>query len=120
MTAPANADLKAELDRAAEKRKRSLVIGLTTLGAFALTAGGIFEAARRQQLEQERICAAQRAGGATLEAACAPRASGHSSSSSAITRNWGAFSSSSGAATSHSTTSAQYGGFGAHASGGGG
>ncbi len=112
-----------DLASEAVRRKRSTSIGLLTLGAFALTAGGIYEAARLQETARQRECREALARGETAPPAC--RASGSSRSSTHFSSTGGSGSShtSGGAAAHSSTQGVHFGGFGstgaAHAFAGG-
>lgn len=96
----------------AAKRKSSMSVGLVVMGAFALTAGGIYEATRRQSAARDRACAEALARGQTNAPEC--RASNSSSrSSSHFFFGGSSGASSSGASGSSSTQGVHTGGFGA-------
>lgn len=109
--APAGAEAAdgAQLARKAATRKRSLSLGLVTLGALALAGGAGYETTRRNQ--RQKLCAEAVARGQTAPAECAPSRGG--SRGSFI---WSGGSSGSGAgraAARSSTQGVHFGGFGA-------
>lgn len=99
----------AQFARKAAARKRSLGLGLMTIGALALAGGAAYESGRRSQ--RQKWCAEAVARGQTPPAECAPSRGG--SHSSFI---WSGGSSGSGAgnaAARSSTQGVHFGGFGA-------
>lgn len=99
----------AQFARKAVARKRSLSLGLVTLGALALAGGAAYETGRRNP--RQKLCAEAVARGQTAPAECAPSRGG---SRGSFVWSGGSSGSGAGSAAVRSSTQApHFGGFGA-------